>query len=126
MKDRTDEQDQVLLSPLVTDLAKYEESPQFNEPWQAQVFALAVSLSEAGLFSWQEWTDELSFTILKAKELGDPDLGSTYYQHWLKTLERILTNKKILDQTSIIQRIKKWEEAYHRTPHGKPVKIKIS
>ena len=103
-----------------------EESPQFNEPWQAQVFALAVSLSEAGLFSWQEWTEELSVTILKAQELGDPDLGSTYYQHWLKTLERMLTSKEVLDQTSIFQRMKIWEEAYLRTPHGQPIKIKIT
>ena len=126
MKDLIDEQDQVLLSPFVPNLAKDEEGPQFNEPWQAQVFALAVSLSEAGLFSWQEWTDELSFTILKAQELGDPDLGSTYYQHWLKTLERMLTSKEVLDQTSILQRMKIWEEAYLRTPHGQPIKIKIT
>ena len=126
MKDPTDEQNQVLLRPLIPDLAKDEESPQFNEPWQAQVFALAVSLSEAGLFSWQEWTDELSFTILKAQEFGDPDLGSTYYQHWLKTLERMLTSKEVLDQTSILQRKKIWEEAYLRTPHGQPIKIKIT
>ena len=126
MKDPTDEQDQVLLRPLIHDLAYDLENPQFNEPWQAQVFALAVSLSEAGLFSWQEWTDELSFTILKAQELGDPDLGSTYYQHLLKTLERMLTSKEILDQTSILQRMKIWEEAYLRTPHGQPIKIKIT
>ena len=125
MKDPTDEQNQVLLRPLIPDLAKDEESLQFNEPWQAQVFALAVSLSEAGLFSWQEWSDELSATILKAQEFVDPDLGSTYYQLWLKTLERILTSKEVLDQTSILQRMKKWEEAYLKTPHGQPLKIKI-
>ena len=126
MKDPTDEQNQVLLRPLIPDLAKDEESTQFNEPWQAQVFALAVSLSKAGLFSWQEWSDELSATILKAKEFGDPDLGSTYYQHWLKTLERMLTSKEVLDQTSILQRMKKLEEAFLRTPHGQPIKIKIT
>jgi len=126
MKDPTDEQNQVLLRSMIPDPAMDEESPRFNEPWQAQVFALAVSLSEAGLFSWQEWTDELSFTILKAQELGDPDLGSTYYQHWLKTLERMLTSKEVLDQTSILQRMKIWEEAYLRIPHGQPIKIKIT
>ena len=126
MKDPTDEQNQAIPHPLIPNLAKDEESLQFSEPWQAQVFALAVSLSEVGLFSWQEWSDELSATILKAQEFGDPDLGSTYYQHWLKTLERMLTSKEVLDQTSIFQRMKIWEEAYLRTPHGQPIKIKIT
>ena len=126
MKDPTDEQNQAIPHPLISNFAKDEESSQFNEPWQAQIFALAVSLSEAGLFSWKEWSDELSTTILEAQEFGDPDLGSTYYQYWLKTLERMLTSKEILDQTSTLQRMNIWEEAYLRTPHGQPIKIKIT
>ena len=35
-------------------------SPVFNEPWQAQAFAMAVTLHEAGYFSWSEWSDRLA------------------------------------------------------------------
>ena len=35
-------------------LEKNHEGPVFKEPWQAQIFAMAFTLSEAGLFSWQE------------------------------------------------------------------------
>jgi hypothetical protein len=31
------------------------ECPVFREPWEAQAFALALSLSERGVFSWKEW-----------------------------------------------------------------------
>ena len=31
------------------------EGPVFAEPWQAQAFALTLSLHEQGLFTWPEW-----------------------------------------------------------------------
>jgi hypothetical protein len=31
----------------------------FAEPWQAQAFALAVSLIEAGNIQWNEWAETL-------------------------------------------------------------------
>ena len=36
-----------------------EHEPVFAEPWQAHAFALAVKLSDAGVFSWAEWTQAL-------------------------------------------------------------------
>ena len=27
----------------------------FTHPWHAEVFALVISLHDAGLFSWQDW-----------------------------------------------------------------------
>jgi len=50
---------------------------------------MAVMLHERGLFSWPEWTLALSREIRLAKTAGDPDLGSTYYRHWLKALETL-------------------------------------
>ena len=32
----------------------------FSHPWHAEVFALVISLHDAGLFSWQEWADMLA------------------------------------------------------------------
>jgi nitrile hydratase accessory protein len=58
-----------------------QDGPVFNEPWEAQAFALAVRLSEAGCFTWAEWAKALSQELKAAQALGDPDLGQTYYQH---------------------------------------------
>ncbi len=40
-----------------------EGSPVFNEPWQAQAFAMTVQLHEAGAFSWREWSERLASEI---------------------------------------------------------------
>ena len=61
-------------------LEKNHEGPVFKEPWQAQAFVMAVTLSDAGLFSWQEWSSELSASIQSQKKKVDPDDGETYYQ----------------------------------------------
>ena len=36
------------------------DEPVFAEPWEAQAFALAVSLSERGVFTWSEWTEAVA------------------------------------------------------------------
>jgi len=75
--------------------------PLFSEPWEAQAFALAVRLSQAGYFSWSEWTAVLSEEIKGAHARGDPDLGHTYYQHWLNALERICVEKDLVGRADM-------------------------
>ena len=65
------------------------EARVFQEPWEAQAFALAVLLSERGIFTWAEWTKTLGATIQAATELQNGD-GSAYYQCWLKALEQLV------------------------------------
>ena len=36
------------------DFSKYISVKNFDEPWQANLFALTVSLSESRIFSWPE------------------------------------------------------------------------
>jgi len=71
------------------------EGPVFREPWEAQVFAMAVKLHEAGLFTWTEWARTLAEEIKAAQARGDPDLGNTYYRHWLAALERLVAEKGV-------------------------------
>jgi nitrile hydratase accessory protein len=77
------------------------EPPVFNAPWEAQAFALAVKLNESGFFTWKEWADTLAAVIREAQAAGDPDLGDTYYVHWAKALERILTSRGLTDGARI-------------------------
>ncbi len=55
----------------------------FAAPWEAQAFAMTVALHERGLFAWSEWAEALSTEIRRARGLGDPDDGRTYWRHWL-------------------------------------------
>jgi nitrile hydratase accessory protein len=98
-----------------------QDGPIFNEPWEAQAFALAVRLSEAGCFSWSEWATVLGQEIKAAQGRGDPDLGRTYYQHWLNALERICVDKGLVGQEDMHQRMEEWRRAYLNTPRGEPV-----
>ena len=100
--------------------------PVFREPWEAQAFALAVKLSEAGHFTWKEWATALADELKAAAERGEPDDGSHYYEHWLATLERLVTVKGLSDPKALLARKQAWANAYRRTPHGKPVELAAS
>ena len=97
--------------------------PVFAEPWQAQAFALAVRLSEAGFFTWQEWADELSAALREAATREPRDDGSHYYDHWVLALERLCTSKGLTNLQTLNERSMAWVEAYRRTPHGQPVEL---
>jgi len=101
-----------------------EDGPVFREPWEAEAFALAVSLNERGLFTWKEWAKILGEEIKKAQAAGDPDTGETYYRHWLATLERILAEKGVADPAMLTRTRHAWQRACARTPHGTPIELK--
>ena len=105
------------------DLPRDEGGPVFGEPWEAQAFALAVRLSEAGCFSWAEWAAALGDEIRAAQARGDPDRGATYYQHWLAALERLCVAKGLLAGADLERRREEWRQAYLHTPHGRPVEL---
>src|ERR1700739_2185864 len=98
-----------------------ENGPVFREPWEAEAFALAVSLKERGLFTWTEWAKTLGEEIKKAQAAGDPDTGETYYQHWLATLERLVAAKGVTTTETLHRYRDAWDRAADRTPHGAPI-----
>jgi nitrile hydratase accessory protein len=106
-------------------LPRDDGGPVFAEPWQAQAFALAVKLSESGYFSWKEWADALAAELKAAADRGKPDDGSHYYEHWLVTLERLVTAKGLTDSAALLSRKEAWADAYRHTPHGKPVELGV-
>ena len=98
-----------------------KDGPVFREPWEAQAFAMTVKLHEGGLFTWPEWAAALSSEIDRAQAAGDPDLGDTYYQHWLKALEGLVVAKTDLSPDRLLSRKEAWARAAERAPHGEPI-----
>ena len=98
--------------------------PVFAEPWQAQAFAMAVKLSEQGHFTWKEWAAALAAELKAAVDRGEPDDGTHYYEHWLATLERLVTSKGLMEPEALLARKEAWADAYRHTPHGKPVVLR--
>ena len=98
-----------------------QENIVFSEPWEAQAFAIVVTLSDSGYFTWEEWSNTLTETISRAEAEGGPSDGSDYYVNWVAALEQILKHKNLADAMSLASLKAEWEQAYKLTPHGKPV-----
>ena len=102
---------------------KPEPEAPFAEPWHAEAFALAVSLSAAGHFTWHEWSETLGAELAAAAARGEPDDGTRYYEHWLAALERLAVTKQLTARSDLRFRKEAWAAAYRATPHGKPVTL---
>jgi nitrile hydratase accessory protein len=105
-------------------LPRDEGGPVFREPWEAQAFALAVALAERGVFTWSEWAAALGEEIKRAQAAGDPDLGNTYYRHWLAALERLVAAKGVASAAVLARYRDAWDHAADRTPHGAPIELR--
>jgi nitrile hydratase accessory protein len=90
------------------------QAPVFSEPWEAQAFAMVVSLHDRGLFTWSEW----------AEALGDEtrrNNGQADYAAWLTTVERLLGARGIASESALAQRRAAFARAAAATPHGQPI-----
>jgi len=99
-------------------------TPTFNEPWEAQAFALTLALHRRGVFTWSEWAQTLGSEIKAAQARGDPDTGGTYYLHWLSAIERIVREKGLTDARTLARYRDAWDRAADRTPHGQPIELR--
>ncbi len=97
----------------------FEREPVFAEPWEAQVFAMAVKLGEAGHFTASEWADALGAEIA-----AHPD--ESYYGNWLAALEMLAERKGLTDPEERLKRIEAWDRAAKATPHGQPITLNPS
>jgi nitrile hydratase accessory protein len=69
----------------------------FAEPWESRAFAMAVTLAEAGVFTWDEFRESLVGRIA-----ADP--GSPYYRCWLAALEDRVVAAGALDEAALTER----------------------
>ena len=90
------------------------DGPVFAEPWEAQAFAMAVKLNEAGVFGWSEWAETLGAELKAAPE-------RPYYESWLVALERLAEAKGVTSPEERAARIEAWDRAARATPHGQPI-----
>ena len=90
--------------------------PVFAEPWEAQAFAMTISLHQKGLFTWTEWADTLGAQIATAPE-------KPYYQHWLAALETLVAAKGASSAEELTRYQHAWGHAAQRTPHGQAIDL---
>jgi nitrile hydratase accessory protein len=84
----------------------------FAEPWEARAFALALTLSGGGQFTWDEFRDRLIAEIARADAAATRDghvvaadsPRGPYYECWLAALEQLLREKAVLSADEIERR----------------------
>src|SRR3990172_2383100 len=104
-------------------LPRDEEGPVFKAPWEAQAFAMTLSLHTRGVFTWREWAGALAAELAAAAARGEPDDGSHYYEHWLAALETPGARKNLIPGNELERRVDEWDAAARATPHGKPIEL---
>jgi nitrile hydratase accessory protein len=107
----------------IPSIPRDEDGPVFAAPWQAQAFAMALTLQQRGLFTWAEWAEMLGAARAHAATEGAPDTSETYYQDWLATLEQMVTAKGLADAAALSRTRNAWTRAAERTPHGTPIEL---
>ena len=108
---------------LLKGLPVEDDSQVFREPWEAHAFGMALALHARGLFTWDEWAQALSAQICAAQAQGDPDLGDTYYRHWLTALEALVSAKGVSSPDELGRYQQAWQHAADRVLHGQPVEL---
>jgi nitrile hydratase accessory protein len=80
----------------------------FSAPWEARAFAIALAMSESGLFTWDEFRANLITEIGASDRVRERDGTAEhgeYYQHFLRALERTLAVRGLLDSVEIAARL---------------------
>ena len=106
---------------------KDDKGPVFDEPWQAQAFAMVMMLYKEGCFSWNEWVRALSTEIADGPPIqAQPGDGpnAIYYHQWLAALEKLAADKGLTSFDDLARRKDEWRRAYLNTKHGQPIELR--
>ena len=93
----------------------------FEEPWQAQILAIADTMVASGKFTASQWAETLGAAIIAANVAGAPDTTETYYTAALEALETLIHRETAIDAAALSKRKEDLATAYLATPHGQPV-----
>src|SRR5258706_4154830 len=89
-------------------LPRDDAGPVFKAPWEAQAFAMTLSLHARGAFTWSEWAGALAAELAAAAAHGAPDDGSHYYEHWLAALDKVVAATKSFRSSGLDRRVVEW------------------
>jgi hypothetical protein len=108
-------------APSSAPLAARDGEPGFDEPWQAELMAIAHTLAAQRLFTPGEWSEALGAERARDAAGGVPDDQEHYYEAALRALEKLTTARGAVTDAMLEARAAQWRRAYEATPHGDPV-----
>ncbi|KAF1027017.1 MAG: hypothetical protein GAK37_02539 [Pseudomonas sp.] len=73
----------------------------FSQPWQRDLFGLALALSKQGCFEWEAFRQHLIAAIARWEQLPCADQPAwDYYERFLEALEAVLHEHALLPCTA--------------------------
>ncbi len=75
----------------------------FEEPWQARIFGVTLSLYEDGRFDWPEF-QSLLIEAIAEHEARRGEGAYDYYGCWLEALRRLVEVKDWVDSAGLMAR----------------------
>ena len=95
----------------------------FTSPWQAELFAIAILLCDAGHLNRAELSDAVERAISSASPANSRTAEDECFTAALRTLESAMADRGIAIGREIDSAQGEWREAYLATPHGAPVRL---
>ncbi|WP_369249981.1 nitrile hydratase accessory protein [Streptomyces sp. R41] len=86
----------------------------FAEPWESRAFGMAVSLHEAGAFTWPQFQASLIARIAAWEPAPAQQEPYDYYKFWLAALEDVLVDLRAVSREEVDART----HALARRPSG--------
>jgi nitrile hydratase accessory protein len=91
----------------------------FSAAWERQAFGVALALSKAGHFDWEDFRQKLIAAIGEwenSHSLDDPSWS--YYERWLTALERLVVEAQLATTEEIEARTRSGLESNDRVAAG--------
>jgi hypothetical protein len=76
--------------------AGHDDTPEFEEPWQARAFAIVNLLVQDGVLTASDWSN-----CLGGKRDVDAAVDQGYWYDWLESIEGLLQGEGILTDAHI-------------------------
>ena len=95
----------------------------FFKPWQAELFAIAVLLCDAGHLDRAELSEAVEQAISSASSSDGLSAGEESFTEALRTLESALADRGFANRREIDSAQGEWRQAYLATSHGEPVRL---
>jgi len=84
----------------------------FAAPWESRAFAMAISMSESGQITWEDFRRHLIERIAVRERASEEEWS--YYECWLDALEALAVERGLLAGGALDDRA----EAFARRPAG--------
>lgn len=87
----------------------------FEEPWQSRAFGMVVALTENKVCNYEDFRQRLIASIGQwdREHAATPEAVYHYYEHWLESLERLVTEHGLLQEDEIQSRAELLHEQDH-------------